>query len=199
MQLVSSINGEKCYGELDDLFLIKKKSHKKNKSNIALAAAIAAKARIKLYKAQRSVVEHGGHLLYSDTDSIFASFHLNNNVENKLIGDYVYFDTNKKDTKLLDAVFISSKTYALVLEDLTEVVKIKGINTIDIDFKTIKDSFFNDTEYLTLKSDQFLKKNLELRHSLISKEINIQNYGKRIWTEGKTNTQPLLNRINPPL
>jgi hypothetical protein len=47
---------------------------KKTKSNVSIAAAITSKARIKLLKAQLSVIENGGRLLYSDTDSIFAAY-----------------------------------------------------------------------------------------------------------------------------
>jgi DNA polymerase elongation subunit (family B) len=50
---------------------------KKIKNNIALAAAITSKARIKLYQAQQEVIESGGNLLYSDTDSVFASYDFN--------------------------------------------------------------------------------------------------------------------------
>jgi DNA polymerase elongation subunit (family B) len=71
--------------EVNDFFLIcaeidenlKKKFTIKNTkvhSNILLAAAITSKARIKLYTAQQSVIQNGGRLLYSDTDSIFAAF-----------------------------------------------------------------------------------------------------------------------------
>jgi hypothetical protein len=49
----------------------------KNKSNISIAAAITAKARIKLLNAQLEVAKQGGRLLYSDTDSIYAAFKKN--------------------------------------------------------------------------------------------------------------------------
>jgi hypothetical protein len=46
----------------------------KLKKNVGIAAAITAKARIKLYSAQDDVIKNGGRLLYSDTDSIFAAY-----------------------------------------------------------------------------------------------------------------------------
>jgi hypothetical protein len=46
----------------------------KTKNNVGIASAITSKARIKLYNAQKSVINNKGRLLYSDTDSIFASF-----------------------------------------------------------------------------------------------------------------------------
>jgi hypothetical protein len=63
---------------------IKKKKKIKVKSNIFIASAITSKARIKLYNAQQDVVLNNGRLLYSDTDSIFASY--NKDVSNEKHG-----------------------------------------------------------------------------------------------------------------
>jgi hypothetical protein len=60
--------------EIRKFFLLKKKKFKKN---VSIAAAITSKARIKLYKAQQSVLVNKGRLLYSDTDSIFAAYSKN--------------------------------------------------------------------------------------------------------------------------
>jgi hypothetical protein len=46
-------------------------------SNVIYAAIITSRARIKLYKALKSVLQDNGRLLYCDTDSIFASFNRN--------------------------------------------------------------------------------------------------------------------------
>jgi len=56
------------------IMTIEKDIYKKSKSNIIMASCITSKARIKLYKAQKDVVNNGGRVLYSDTDSIFASY-----------------------------------------------------------------------------------------------------------------------------
>ena len=57
--------------KLEKLLNIKKK---KSKNNIVIASCITSKARIKLYRAQEEVLKNKGRMLYSDTDSIFASF-----------------------------------------------------------------------------------------------------------------------------
>jgi hypothetical protein len=57
----------------------------KTKNNVGIASAITSKARIKLYNSQKSVINNNGRLLYSDTDSIFASF--KNNVINETHGE----------------------------------------------------------------------------------------------------------------
>lgn len=193
IQLVKDLNFHKSYGELNKLYIIKQKIIKKTKSNIALAAVIAAKARIKLYEAQLEVLNNGGRLLYSDTDSIFASFKKENPIENKLLNKHVFFDTNKKDTCIQDAIFISSKTYALKFYDNTELIKIKGINIKDIKFDDLKYKFLNNEPHINLINNQFTKKNLSLEHFLISKTINLQNYNKRIWINNKLDTIPIKN------
>lgn len=193
IELVNELKHHKSYGMLNDFFIIKKKIQKSTKNNIAIAAAIASKARIKLYEAQQEVLNHNGHLLYSDTDSIFASFNKNNNIENKLLGKYVYFDTNKYDTVIKEAVFMSSKSYAIKLFDETEIIKIKGINIKNVGFDEISYKFYNNIDGITLQNNQISKKNLTLHHYLTSKNINIQNYNKRTWINNKTDTKPIIN------
>ena len=193
IKLVEELNLHKSYGELGNFYIIKQKILKRTKSNIALAAAIASKARIKLYEAQMEVLSNKGRLLYSDTDSIFASFDKENSVENRYLGKHVFFDTSKKSTYIQDAIFISSKTYAIKFHDNTELVKIKGINIRDIPFYDLKDKFYNNEQWVNLDSNQFTKKNLSLEHFLISKTINLQNYNKRLWVDGKKDTIPLKN------
>ena len=92
------------------------------------------------------VLSNKGRLLYSDTDSIFASFDKENSVENRYLGKHVFFDTSKKSTYIQDAIFISSKTYAIKFHDNTELVKIKGINIRDIPFYDLKDKFYNNEQ-----------------------------------------------------
>lgn len=193
IKLVDELKSHKSYGELNNLFIIKQKILKKTKSNIALAATIAAKARIKLYEAQMEILLNNGRLLYSDTDSIFASFNKDNMVEDKHIGKHIFFDTLKKDTCIQDAVFISSKTYALKFYDNTELIKIKGINIRDISLFDLKSKFYSNETYINLTNNQFTKKNLLLEHFIISKSINLQNYNKRIWIDNKKDTIPLKN------
>ena len=77
---------------LNDIVLINiqidhfyKKKISDHESNIALAAAITAKARIKLYRGFLDVQKNGGRVLYCDTDSIFAGF--KNRVDNQRHGE----------------------------------------------------------------------------------------------------------------
>jgi hypothetical protein len=54
---------------------------------VAYASIIASKARIKLNNALQDVLNDGGELYYTDTDSIFAGY--NCNKINTKVGDVI--------------------------------------------------------------------------------------------------------------
>ena len=99
-----------------------------------IASAITSKGRIKLYEAQQSVIKNNGRLLYSDTDSIYASF--SHDVSNLQHGE-VFWDITKKDTKIKKGYFFSAKSYAVQYFDNSYKIKIKGYNQSDVTFDEI--------------------------------------------------------------
>ncbi len=190
LKLKHSLNGETSYGLIEDLFLVKEKIKKVPKSNIAIAAAVTAKARLKLYSGFMEVINAGGRLIYCDTDSIFAAFKKDNNVEDRPLGENIKFNTSKFDTVLKDSIFISPKTYGLVLNDGREIIKMKGVNTNLIRFQDLKDSFLKKEGNIIIPSEIFYTKNLTLSKSYIDKHITLQNYNKRLWSDGIYDTKP---------
>lgn len=195
IELKENIGNEKIFGMLENFFIIKKKVKKKTKSNIAIAAAITSKARIKLYNALLEVINNGGRPLYCDTDSVIASFKNNSRVEDKLLDKYVFFDTSKPDTEINDAIFINPKTYGLILKNGEEIIKIKGVNNLSIDFCKLKTAFLNKTDNIELPSTSFSKKNLDLNIFTYNKTLNLKSYNKRIWSDDYTTTKPLINKF----
>ncbi len=97
-------------------------------ANIGLAAAITAKARIRLYRAMRAVTAHSGRILYVDTDSIVCGFPKSHKIENKAMGE-VYFDTTKSDTLIRQCWFGNSYTY--IIEFADGRVKSKNVTLAD--------------------------------------------------------------------
>ena len=51
--------------------------------NVALAAAVTAEARMKLYKLFKDIQNRGGEILYCDTDSIITTYHIEEDREMK--------------------------------------------------------------------------------------------------------------------
>jgi hypothetical protein len=129
------------YKCINGIYINYKKSEK-NVSNITISAAITSKARIRLYEGMMKIEKNGGRILYTDTDSIIAAFNVNNynRVLNKELGE-IYFDSNKEDCIIKDAVFAMPKTYALRFLNNKEIVKIKGFNSTP-DFKDFKEKFY---------------------------------------------------------
>ena len=160
----------------------------KTKNNVGIASAITSKARIKLYNSQKSVINNNGRLLYSDTDSIFASF--KNNVINETHGEIKWKDQNI-DNKIIDAVFLTSKTYALVSKK-KEIVKIKGFDSKEVDFRELKKKFYNNEDSLEFNDNFFIsKKNMNLQYLNIKKKLFLLNYTKRKFINNKKETLPL--------
>jgi hypothetical protein len=170
--------------KLEKLLNLKRK---KSKNNIVLASCITSKARIKLYKAQEEVIKNKGRMLYSDTDSIFASF--NKDVLGETHGE-IYWDPNKNTTKIKEAMFFSAKSYALKYYNDEYDIKLKGYNQKNINFDEIK-KYFNEKEKLSIKNYKFLnKKNLKLGYYETIKQFDLNFYDKRIFIDSRYNTKP---------
>lgn len=184
------------FTEINNFFLVKieicenfRKRHKiqKTKNNISIASSITSKARIKLYKAQQSVISNRGRLLYSDTDSIFASY--NKNVLGEKHGD-IFWDPNKDDTEIKDAVFVNPKTYGVIYtKNNKESIKMKGYNNDTIKFHDLKKKFYNKEE---IKVEEFFylkKHNFSLKNIITEKIFDLNNYDKRLFSEDKKKTK----------
>ena len=187
-----------AYKELNEIILVEAEnnkkllnflniSSKKSKNNIVLASCITSKARIKLYNAQDEVIKNKGRILYSDTDSIFAAF--KRNVLGEKHGE-IYWDPDKKDTKIKEAMFFSAKSYALKYDNNEESIKLKGYNQKNINFNGIK-NIYNNNEKLNLRDYRFLnKKNLTLEYNETIKQFDLDFYDKRYFIDNKYNTIP---------
>lgn len=181
------------YAEYGHLQLTNRTVKQQPQSNIAAAAIITARARIKLYNALQSVMAEGGRLLYCDTDSVIAAFAQENPVENRKIGE-VYFDTSKPDTRLKKAVFIAPKTYGLVTDEGREIIKIKGAQAGNMTYNALEKAFTNKTALKTTKTS-LSREGLEYRLHIEEIQIETNTYNKRIWNQDRTDTTPHTNIV----
>jgi len=94
-------------------------SDKFNDVSIVISAAITAYARIYMSKVKLDILNKGGNIYYTDTDSIVTDIPLNN-VGNKL-GEF------KLEHKVKKGYFVSAKTYGLILENNKTLCKSKGV------------------------------------------------------------------------
>jgi hypothetical protein len=143
-------------------------------SNVIYAAIITSKARIKLYDAFEKILKSGGRLLYCDTDCIFYTG------GKLMMGDGV---ASKK--KIIDAIFISPKTYLLKYIDCD--IECVGLRCDHTDFHTVRGVFY---------SDNFSNSNFSADDEKKSfKRIGVdENFIlKRKFIKNKTSTAPYTN------
>ena len=188
-EIYNSINKKiLSFNTINDCVIVELKTDKKIrvKSNIILASSITSKARIKLYNAQQDVTKNGGKLLYSDTDSVYACYDRDVSKEKHGILDW---SQDKK--KIKDAIFISSKTYAIKYEDDSESVKIKGFDNKLINFNYLKEKFYRKERFLNFENRYISRKNMEMFNIENNKNLSLNSYDKRKFSEDFLYTKPL--------
>lgn len=168
---------EKSQGILD-----KKKTWnlKCKNRNIAYASVIASKARIKINNALDDVIQDGGDLYYSDTDSIFAGY--SSNKLGQSLGDITWSEVYE------DAVFISSKLYFLKNESGSRNILDPNLGS----FEEIKEKFYRN-EFSFARSDNSFNSGDVLGSSFktVNKNTIVNNYTKRVFSEDKKTTEPI--------
>ena len=166
------------------------KKKEKSISNVLISASITSKARIKLYRGMKKVIENNGRILYTDTDSIIAAFK-KEEYEKKIdiqMGE-IKFISSDKDTIIEEGVFAMPKTYAIRYKDGREIVKIKGFN-VRPSFEEFKEKFYKKEEIIT-ENVEWNKKDLVIRNILKEKKTNLNSLDKRKWKNDLKETEPL--------
>ena len=175
--------------EINGAFIGYKKKEK-SISNVLISASITSKARIKLYRGIKKVIENDGRVLYTDTDSIIAAFK-KEEYEKKIdmeMGE-IKFISSDKDTIIEEGVFAMPKTYAIRYKDGREIVKIKGFN-VRPSFEEFKEKFYKKEEIIT-ENIEWNKKDLVIRNILKEKRTNLNSLDKRKWKNDLKETEPL--------
>lgn len=178
------------YCDYKDFYVYKKLSKRQSPSNVLVAAAIAAKARIKLYRGMQAVKKSGGRLLYVDTDSIIATFKDCSARLGINLGEGVIFDPTLDTTQIAKACFASGKSYALVFNTGRTLIRLKGVKAPTMSFYRFQYSFYNKLP-LILGATMFYRKNYTIHIKNINKRIDLNNYVKRIFNKDNTHTNPI--------
>jgi len=177
------------YIKFDDFFVINSTININTARNVAISAVTSSKARIKLWNGFLSIQNFGGRILYSDTDSIFAAFDKGINPIDKHIGN-IYFNSNNINTYVIDAVFSSSKSYAVRYANIS-IIKIKGVNTKSVTFDQFKNSFYNKIELVFHDQIMLNRVNYNINIKVVKKVINLNTYKKRIFSDCLNYSNPI--------
>lgn len=170
-----------------------------NDVSITTAAAVTAYARIYMSKVKLDIMDKGGNIYYTDTDSIITDIALDNNMVGNELGQF------KLEYKVKEGYFISNKTYYLELSEkkfdtfankwISFIIKSKTVRSESLTLDNFKDLYKG-------KSVEAVKRSAITDHSkgsvLIRDEIvnlNSGSYTKRqkLFKRGKwVDTKPLL-------
>ena len=196
-----TISNKICKNHGLDIFKVLEKESKTNIENsldifkdvsIATAAFVTSYARIHINKCKLDILEKGGSIYYSDTDSlVLDSSFLDSNWIGKNIGQF------KLEYFIDEAYFISNKTYCLILKNGETIIKTKGVINNSITIEDFKSMYWFNKNITARKYNS--KTNYEKASVLIEKKdviLNYDSYTKRekiynlegIWVE----TKPLL-------
>lgn len=140
------------------------------------ASITTSYARIILYEAYLEVKRNGGRILYSDTDSIFAAFKIEQKDDN-----YSIIKWQKIYKK---SIFCAPKVYSVVSFDNLEEVKFKGIKSNKIDFNILKENFLNDKSFDIDRQFALRREDFKLFLNENSKKISFIKE-KRLWLDNK--------------
>jgi hypothetical protein len=96
-------------------------------TSIIMSAFTTAYARVHMHQIKLDILANGGSIYYSDTDSIVTNLSLNKlkKIMGEKIGDKL--GQLKFINDVSEGIFISNKTYALVVEDRKVIAKAKGV------------------------------------------------------------------------
>lgn len=118
-------------------------------SNVAIAGAITAKSRIKLYKDFISTIKNERRILYCDTDSIFAAFKKN-------IAGTVQDEITWDKEIINESVFATSKEYVIRQKE-NDNVKFKKFKS-KMTFEEFEKHFKEENKYIIKNKEIFKKK-----------------------------------------
>jgi hypothetical protein len=86
--------------------------------SLSTAAAVISYARIFMSKVKLDILKKGGHVYYTDTDSIVTDIPLDKSLIGPNLGQF------KLEYEIKEGYFISAKTYCLVLKDNSLIVDV---------------------------------------------------------------------------
>lgn len=173
-----TISKEICTEHGLDVIKVLEKESKTNIENnldvfkdvsIATAAFVTSYARIFINNIKLEILENGGSIYYSDTDSIVLDkTYLNNNWIGDNIGQF------KLEYEIREAYFISNKTYCLILKNGETIIKTKGIINKSMTVEHFKEMYWNNKNITATKFNSVT--NYQKASVVIEKKIVVLNY-----------------------
>jgi hypothetical protein len=143
--------------------------------SISTAAAILSYSRIYMAETMSNILKRGGRIYYTDTDSIVTNIKLPNDmIDSKELGKF------KLENELVEAYFISDKTYLIKNVEGKIIKKAKSVKEDSLDINDYK-RFYNLEVYQsaikTISKKDFLAGSVNISSKLVT--LNVDKYTKR--------------------
>ena len=128
-------------------------------------------------------IKDGGEIYYMDTDSLVTNKPLQTHLVGNKLGQF------KLEYIIEEGYFISNKTYCLVLNDGSTIIKTKGVLSNSLKLEDFKNMYYNSAKVSALKSQT--KTDYE-KGSVSIEEVNVLlNYNSYTKREKIFNTKGL--------
>ena len=114
--------------------------------SVIIAALITSYARVFMLKQMLQILEKGGKIYYMDTDSLVTDIPLDQDLVGEKLGQF------KLEYKIKEGYFISNKTYCLILEDNSTVIKSKGVKQDSLTVEEFKAMYFTNKNVYAQKT-----------------------------------------------
>ena len=158
--------------------------------SVIIAALITSYARVYMLKIFDKILEFGGNVYYSDTDSIVTDIPLEKILPNMVGNGIGQF---KQEYFVKEAYFISNKTYCLVLEN-DIIIKCKGVTNDSLTLENFKQMYLNSENVFANKKSSvtdlskgsviITERKIKIQYNTYLKRTKIYNkFGK--WVDTK--------------
>jgi len=182
------------YVQFGDYYIYEKQYIVNTKRNVLVAAAITAKARIRLYRTIQHIINNGGRPLYCDTDSVLWAVNSNNlNIwksEFTINNFNVIVDNNYLTNPIVKTALIAPKTYAILQKNNEETICIKGISNHTLNFFDFYNAWKNNKILNFVDQINYSTINYQGSWKKINKEIVLKISNKRIFNNTCEDSQP---------
>ena len=99
---------------------------------MSTAAAVTSYARLFMSKVKLDILNKGGHIYYTDTDSIVTDIPIDESIISSKLRHM------KLKSEIKEGYINSTKTYCLVFKDNPLVIKTKGLYNHSLSLKDLK-------------------------------------------------------------
>lgn len=158
--------------------------------SVIIAALVTSYARVYMLQIMEAIINIGGNIYYTDTDSIITDITLDPKLVGKELGKF------KLEYDIKEGYFISNKTYCLLLNNGKTIIKCKGIKNDSLTLDDFKSMYFDYKDVYGLKKStitQLSKGSVTIENTKLLIQHNVYTKRKKVYDSKNlwVDTKPL--------